>query len=177
MTKYIWTNFGKLTRISKTSSLVLIENDNGQVLKMSLNKYRESAISVFEKAQQFQNKQIVVRTSQITGNWSTSEWFSDLKLGDDFKQSNTNNEPLKIEAKARCLNCDGKGFYLFAGGSKRNQCSNCEGTGIRPEFREKKSMTTSPPEINNTSQFLSDHSNSYVQGDLGHINTKYWNGY
>lgn len=173
MQNFIWTSFGILSKVSKSSSMVLIENEQGQVLKMSLSKYQESAIEVYQNAQKLVGKVVTVRTSQNTGNWSTSEWFSDLKLEHTLQESNL-NESMTIKDKTKCLSCDGKGFYLFAGGSKKNTCSNCKGTGIRPEFREKKENAFKSDHKEAIS--VKDYSNSYVEGDLGYINTKYWNG-
>ncbi|EKO3723383.1 hypothetical protein ACRN9F_23515 [Shewanella oncorhynchi] len=171
MQNFTWSNFGILVKVSKSPTMILIENEQGQVLRMSLSKYQGSAIEVYQKAQQLIGNAVTVRTSQNTANWSTTEWFSDLK-----KESNL-SAPVAIIDKTTCLSCDGEGFYFFAGGTKRNSCSNCEGTGIRPEFREPKERTV---KLSDKKKFsvkpLNDYSNSYVDGDLGYINTKYWNG-
>ena len=164
--------------------MVMIENDLKQTLKMSLNRYKETGIAVYQKAKQLEGKKIIVRTSKNTGNWSSSEWFSELKIdGNAEKQSiqNTFNENKtdEISEKNRCLSCKGKGFYLYAEGLKRNTCSNCEGTGIRAEARQKEVLNYNddPPNNNYVTREATDYSNSPVAGDLGYTNTKFWNGY
>jgi len=85
-----------------------------------------------------------------------------------------------MRQKDKCLSCEGKGFYLYAEGKHRNTCSHCEGSGIRAEVRlgTYESVGLKPV---STSKYDSptretDYSDSYVQGDLGRINTEYWNG-
>ena len=247
MNNFVWTNFGRLISVSKSSSMVLIENDLGKVLKMSLNRYKDSAISVYQKAEQLINKTVIVRTSQNTSNWDSAEWFSDLKAEQEIKKSsnvgdfvgdedeipqknrcfnwegkgyylydgdkknicsNCNGSGIKAEVRAkkqaqethqkqknkntfidnkadgippknRCLSCTGKGFYLYGGG-KRNICTNCEGTGIRTEVRMKDKVHVfqggNLQENNNSTTYPTDYSNSFVDFDLGRINTKFWNG-
>lgn len=179
MTNFVWTSFGTLVNVSKSPTMVLIENVQGQVLKMSLSKYQESAIEVYQKAQQLVGKAVTVRTSQNTGDWSTSEWFSDLKLEQE-NMTHQLGDLKKVTDKNKCLSCQGKGFYLYAGGKRKNTCSNCDGTGIRKEFRVKRDKPFNAGEergqIDRESRSLTDYSKSYVDGDLGYINTKFWNG-
>lgn len=186
MGNFVWNNFGKLVKVTLSPSLVLIENECGKVLKMSLNRYKESAQQVYQNALKLKGQMVTVRTSQNTGNWDSAEWFSDLKLDSVMQGPNSDsniaeNQVDKIAQKDRCLSCEGKGFYLYAGGSKTNSCSNCAGTGIRAEARKKKEIpfnSKDSTQINHRPTISSrDYSNSYVQGDLGGINTKFWNGY
>jgi len=59
---------------------VFVTNDSGKTLKMSIKKYKESALSVYEKALTLKNQSVNVRTSQNTSDWSTEEWFSEIEL-------------------------------------------------------------------------------------------------
>ncbi len=81
MNNYKWNNFGTLTSVSKSGNMVLIKNSDNKVLKMSLTKYKNTAIAVYEKAQTMVGKSVTVRTSQNTNNWDTNKWFSEIKLG------------------------------------------------------------------------------------------------
>ncbi|MEZ9143964.1 hypothetical protein AB4138_05965 [Vibrio sp. 10N.286.52.C3] len=79
MNNFVWNDFGTLTSARKSGSIVLIENSTGDVRKMSINKYKETAIEVFEKAQTLIGQTVSIRTSQNTSDWSTNEWFSEIE--------------------------------------------------------------------------------------------------
>lgn len=80
MNNFVWSTFGTLSKVTKSDKYVFIENSDGKTLKMSVGKYKESAISVFEKALSYHGQTVQVRTSQNTNNWSDEEWFSELRL-------------------------------------------------------------------------------------------------
>ena len=75
---YVRNDFGTLSNVKKDNAFVLITNTNGARRKMSLSKYKESAEEVYSKAQTLVGKEVSILTSQNTGDWSTSEWFSDI---------------------------------------------------------------------------------------------------
>jgi hypothetical protein len=79
MNDFVWNSFGTLANVTKSDRYVVIENSDGKSLKMSIAKYKESAISVFEKALSFQGQTVQVRTSQNTSDWSVEEWFSEIQ--------------------------------------------------------------------------------------------------
>lgn len=79
MNNFVWHDFGCLQDVRSSDSMVFITNDTQQTLKMSRNKYKESATAVLQKAEALKGKNITVRTSQNTANWSTAEWFSDIQ--------------------------------------------------------------------------------------------------
>jgi hypothetical protein len=76
---FVWNEFGTLKDVRKSPSLVIIENEQGDILKMSIKKYKESALKVYEKSKPLIGKSVIVRTSQNTADWSTQEWFSEIK--------------------------------------------------------------------------------------------------
>jgi hypothetical protein len=75
---YVRNDFGTLTNVTKENSFVVITNHKGAKLKMSLTKYQESAEDVYQKAKTLIGKEVGVRTSQNTNDWSTDVWFSDI---------------------------------------------------------------------------------------------------
>ena len=75
---FVWNGFGVLSYVSKDDSYVYIENVNGDSLKMSIGSYKESALNVYEKALNLIGKNLEVRTSQNTSDWSTQVWFSEI---------------------------------------------------------------------------------------------------
>ena len=79
MNNFVWNNFGTLTDVSKSDKYVLVQNSEGKSLKMSIYTYKESALSVFEKALNLQGQIVRVRTSKNTANWSEEEWFSEIE--------------------------------------------------------------------------------------------------
>ncbi|GAL11604.1 hypothetical protein JCM19233_2594 [Vibrio astriarenae] len=80
MNNFVWSDFGVLASVRKNNSMVFIENNQGAVRKMSVTKYKENAVEVYEKAQSMIGKPVSIRTSQNTNNWDTSEWFSEIEL-------------------------------------------------------------------------------------------------
>lgn len=80
MDNYVWNDFGVLASVSQTDSLVIVKNANGESRKMSLVKYKESALEVRDKALAMIGQSVVIRTSQNTHNWSVNEWFSEIAL-------------------------------------------------------------------------------------------------
>ncbi|CAK1735035.1 hypothetical protein [Vibrio crassostreae] len=179
MNNYIWREFGILKSVNATDSTLYITSNCGKTLKMSLRKYKQQGLLVKKKAEAMLGSQVVVRTSQNTAQWSTSEWFSELRIS-----SEKATEPKKSNRNEQCLSCEGKGFYLFCGGTRKQTCSNCGGLGIRAESKALNSKAndwfSSPKAESEPTQSnvqLKDYSRSYVEGDLGHINTKFWNGY
>ncbi|MGF1693911.1 hypothetical protein [Photobacterium kagoshimensis] len=93
MDNFVWHDFGVLADVSTTDTMVLITNAEDQTRKMSITKYKETALGVFKKALTMKGKAVTVRTSQNTNNWSTSEWFSDLELA---QKSSYHNDCLTI---------------------------------------------------------------------------------
>lgn len=79
MSGFVWHDFGVLTRYVIANGYVIITNDAGKSLKMSMGSYKESAMHVHDKAMRLINSPVTVRTSQNTGNWSTGEWFSGIE--------------------------------------------------------------------------------------------------
>jgi hypothetical protein len=79
MNNFVWNDFGTLASARKSGSLVFIENSSGDIRKMSINKYKETAIEVFKKAQTLIGQKVTIRTSQNTSDWSTNEWFSEIE--------------------------------------------------------------------------------------------------
>jgi len=77
---FVRNDFGILEKVEKDNSFVLITNSNGDSRKMSVSKYKESAENVYSKAQNLIGKEVSILTSQNTGDWSTSVWFSDIFL-------------------------------------------------------------------------------------------------
>lgn len=75
---YVRNDFGTLKSVTKENSFVIITNENSVKLKMSITQYKESAEEVYEKAKSLIGKEVVVRTSQNTNDWSTATWFSDV---------------------------------------------------------------------------------------------------
>lgn len=75
---YVRNDFGTLTNVTKENSCVVITNNKGAKLKMSITKYQESAEDVYHKAKSLIGKEVGVRTSQNTNDWSTAVWFSDI---------------------------------------------------------------------------------------------------
>lgn len=75
---YVKNDFGTLSNVERDDLFVWITNTNGDSRKMSLSKYKESAETVFSKAQTLIGKEVSILTSQNTSNWSTSEWFSNI---------------------------------------------------------------------------------------------------
>ncbi|MDH1314881.1 hypothetical protein N5C36_12395 [Shewanella xiamenensis] len=80
MNKFIWNNFGTLVSASKVGLMVVIKNSAGDTRKMSVNKYKNSALDVLNKAQTMIGQTVVIRTSQNTNDWSTDEWFSEIDI-------------------------------------------------------------------------------------------------
>lgn len=76
---FVWNDFGRLKGVSNDDSMVYITNTEGKTLKMSKRKYKKSALIVQSKAENLVNHSVQVRTSQNTANWSSAEWFSDIK--------------------------------------------------------------------------------------------------
>ncbi|MDN3716537.1 hypothetical protein [Vibrio breoganii] len=80
MNNFVWNNFGILKSVTKSGTMVLIKNNSRDTRKMSINKYKESALEVYEKAQTMIDKPVMLRTSQNTNNWDSNEWFSEIEL-------------------------------------------------------------------------------------------------
>ena len=76
---FVWNDFGRLKKVDSDNSMIYITNSEGEVLKMSKRKYKESALGVNNKAENLIGQSVQVRTSQNTANWSSTEWFSDIK--------------------------------------------------------------------------------------------------
>lgn len=77
---FVWNNFGTLSKVEKTTSYIIITNHKGYERKMSRHKYQESAEWVYKASLELIGKEVEIRTSQNTSDWSTSEWFSDIDL-------------------------------------------------------------------------------------------------
>ncbi|MEZ9236649.1 MULTISPECIES: hypothetical protein [unclassified Shewanella] len=87
MNNFVWNDFGTLANVSKTDSMIYIENTSGDVRKMSIRSYQVSAMSVYEKALMLKGRKVRIRTSQNTDNWNTNEWFSEIVLIDNEHSS------------------------------------------------------------------------------------------
>lgn len=79
MSGFVWHDFGVLTRCVIDNGYVIITNDANKSLKMSMGRYKESALHVHDKALRLIHSPVTVRTSQNTSNWSTGEWFSEIE--------------------------------------------------------------------------------------------------
>lgn len=75
---YVRNDFGTLSNVKRDNSFVWIINSDGDMRKMSISKYKESAEEVYAKAQTLVGKEVRIRTSQNTADWNESEWFSDI---------------------------------------------------------------------------------------------------
>ena len=75
---YVNNDFGILAEVLISGSFLVIRNTDGKTRKMSRSKYKESADEVESKAKGLIGKAVGIRTSQNTGDWSESEWFSDI---------------------------------------------------------------------------------------------------
>lgn len=80
MNNFVWNNFGSLVSASKVGSMVVIRNSGGDTRKMSINKYKDSALDVLNKAQTLIGQTVMIRTSQNTNDWSAQEWFSEIEI-------------------------------------------------------------------------------------------------
>lgn len=78
MDNFVWNDFGTLSAVDKTDKLVTVTNSDGEARKMSVAKYKESALAVHQKAQSLIGKQVTIRTSKNTADWSTQVWFSEI---------------------------------------------------------------------------------------------------
>lgn len=79
LTNFVWSEPKTLKQVIKNDSLVSLIFDDNTKVKMSRKKYRDAADDVFNKATALKGQQIVYRTSQNTGDWSSDQWFSDIK--------------------------------------------------------------------------------------------------
>lgn len=52
----------------------------------------------------------------------------------ELKNNSDSGVSKHVDKQQACISCDGNGFYIFNGGSKRAECPNCYGTGLRREF-------------------------------------------
>ena len=80
---FIWTEFGKLVDYDDgviDPRYLFIINENNERRKISIPKYGVSVDLIRQKIVALLDKNIQIRTSQNTGDWSTEEWFSDLSL-------------------------------------------------------------------------------------------------
>tara|TARA_R110001592_G_C13144162_1_gene747576 strand:- start:1129 stop:1977 length:849 start_codon:yes stop_codon:yes gene_type:complete len=59
-----------------------------------------------------------------------------------------NSKDNTIPKRDACLSCEGKGFYLYAGGSKSNRCTICSGSGVRPEVAAKRMQELDDSDLN-----------------------------
>ena len=50
MNNFVWNDFGTLASVSNNGSMVFIKNSAGDVRKMSITKYKETALEVYQKA-------------------------------------------------------------------------------------------------------------------------------
>jgi DNA invertase Pin-like site-specific DNA recombinase len=80
MNNFVWNDFGTLVSASKVGSIIIIKNSIGDTRKMSITKYKESALEVLNKAQTMIGQTVMIRTSQNTSDWSTQEWFSEIDI-------------------------------------------------------------------------------------------------
>ena len=79
---FLWTEFGTLERSFESSDgrYLIIENDQHETRKISLKKYEAAIPRLRDKIAVLTKQAIQIRTSQNTGDWSSSEWFSDISL-------------------------------------------------------------------------------------------------
>lgn len=80
MDNFVWNDFGVLSDVSKSDTMVFVRNSQGEQRKMSITNYKDSAFEVFEKALSLKGKSVQLRTSQNTADWRTDEWFSGIEL-------------------------------------------------------------------------------------------------
>ena len=79
---FVWSEFGVLDHwvVSEYGTLFIFNSQN-ECRKMS-PKYSEKIIEIIEKSEILKGRNVQIRTSQNTGNYSSSEWFSDVSLAD-----------------------------------------------------------------------------------------------
>ncbi|MCH7369871.1 hypothetical protein [Aeromonas sp. MR16] len=78
MSGYVWTHFGVLAKVSADDRMVAITNEAGSTRKMSILKYKESAVAICRRCFLLIGHPIDIQTSQNTAEWCTEEWFSDI---------------------------------------------------------------------------------------------------
>lgn len=97
MGQYHWSSFGTLTDVSKNRDEVIIRNSFNEVRIMSIRAYKKNAIEIYEKALNLIGKQVEIRTSQNSKEWSPKKWFSEInKVNQTCSESETigETEPL-----------------------------------------------------------------------------------
>ena len=78
-----WTYFGLLEDVYDDPNMLFVSNEDGDTRKMSKRKYRQAAFTTAAKAKQLKGTRVEVRTSQVTKDWSTATWFSDIRKAGD----------------------------------------------------------------------------------------------
>lgn len=110
---FVWNDFGKLTSSREDDKNIFIVNEKNDELKMSKRAYRSTIEIIKGKIDNFMNKEVKVRTSKSTKDWSETTWFSELELAEcragtespeAVFQSATDTEKTKIEQMAKALN-------------------------------------------------------------------------
>lgn len=95
--QFIWSDFGVLDRCQielSDGSLRVYSTDN-DVRKMS-RTYSAVFDKIQGKCKLLKGKSVQIRTSQNTGAWSTSTWFSDISLSDtDVKHTDHSAESIE----------------------------------------------------------------------------------
>lgn len=83
---FTWTKFGIMAPPQEDAFYLYAVNTDGSKRKLSKRTY-PTAPAIKQKCISLIGHPTVIRTSQNTANWSTSEWFSDISLDD----TNTGN--------------------------------------------------------------------------------------
>ena len=79
---FIWSDFGVLDKCHiESDGYLYVHNTSNDFRKMS-PKYQAIFDKIEHKCKLLNGKSVQIRTSQNTGSWSTSVWFSDLSLSD-----------------------------------------------------------------------------------------------
>ena len=90
--KFLWADFGILDKPEEDTFYLYAINTSGEKRKISKRKYKNWPY-ILKKIELLYNKPCILRTSQNTGDWKSSEWFSDITL----KEGNDQINPPVIE--------------------------------------------------------------------------------
>ena len=93
---FTWTKFGIMAPPQEDAFYLYAINTDGSRRKLSKRTY-PTAPAIKQKCISLIGHPTVIRTSQNTANWSTSEWFSDISLDD------TNTGQLSVTGSDRVI--------------------------------------------------------------------------
>lgn len=123
--------------IIKIKSLVLMKH----IIKNTHEEYNEiikqhnSIIEELKNKVECNNSKIIVQNFEIeelkTKNLQLEQqlYSKSMELSEIKKQEKPHVPPSMQKVKL-CHNCQGKGYYLFHGGTRSAACSICHGTGL-----------------------------------------------